>query len=284
MSDAPRSGITWLASYPKSGNTWTRAFLTAYLVGEIRLNQMIGVPTVGSRLLIDRWLGFPTLGMAHHEVENLRPMAYRRLGQACIRRGRPAILKVHDTWHLAPDGSPIFPPDVTFRAVYLVRDPRDVCCSFAHHLGKDHAHTAAMMAREDFSLAVHAKDAENQVWQLMGSWTGNIASWIDDSDLLIHLMRYEDMKRDPAKEFRRLLQYMDIPVDEIRLGDAIAKAHFSQLRQKEGVVGFREIAKTADTPFFRKGAAGGWKDELPPEVRARIEFSHGAMMKRLGYL
>ena len=44
--------IVWLASYPKSGNTWTRAFLTAYLGDEdqaVDINDLEGGPIASSR-------------------------------------------------------------------------------------------------------------------------------------------------------------------------------------------------------------------------------------------
>jgi len=37
MIDRPR-GLFWLASYPKSGNTWVRLFLNAYYTGVCNIN------------------------------------------------------------------------------------------------------------------------------------------------------------------------------------------------------------------------------------------------------
>lgn len=277
--------ICWLSSYMKSGNTWTRAFLTAYLNGEVHLDRLIGAPIAGQRILIDKWLGFPTFGMPPPRVESLRADAYRALGRACWKRGQPTFIKTHDWWKMTPRGEPLFPYEATFRVLLIVRDPRDVAVSLAHHLGEPVSSSVTHMAREDFALAVFGPHTRNQVVQHLGSWSLHFESWCDDSNLYCHIMRYEDMKRSPATAFRRMLEYLDIPIHEGKLETALTLSSLENLKKLEGGKGgFKEAAATADTAFFRKGEVGTHKGELAPEDRAKLELTHSKVMRRLGYL
>lgn len=276
--------IIWLASYPKSGNTWCRAFLTAYLTGKTDLSNMEGAPIAGARKMLDRQLGFPTVGLPHAEVEAWRPDAYLNLAEACRRSGRPAMIKVHDMWKMTPAGEPLFPIAATGRAVYIVRDPRDVACSFAHHLGKPVEQLVGNLNQPGFALAVNGESSKQQVMQTLGTWSEHFCSWIDYSGLYCYLIRYEDLKANEFKVWRGLIDYLGLEFDPDRLQQAVMGTQFAELQAKEKAKGFREASKVADAPFFRKGKAGGWKDELNASQVSRIELQHMVVMKRLGYL
>lgn len=278
------SGIAWISSYPKSGNTWCRAFLTAYMSGEARLQHLAGAPIAGSRVMLDRWLGFPTLGHPHRQVECWRADAYRNMARKFQERGKPALLKVHDWWHMTPRGEPLFPWEATHRCVYLVRDPRDVACSFAHHLGKTVDQAAHGMNVQNFALAVHGPSVKDQVMQTLNTWSAHVESWLDDSELYSYVIRYEDLKRDPAPIWKGMLEYLGIGYDAARFDLALKQSSFDSLQVREKVAGFKEASKAADAPFFRKGVAGGWKAELSEEGAARICMQHNRVMRRLGYL
>jgi aryl sulfotransferase len=278
------SGIAWLASYPKSGNTWCRSFLTAYTYGELDVNHLVGAPIAGARKLIDRWSGASTMGLPKPRVESIRPQAYRALARHCRERGVPTMLKVHDWWKLTPSGEPLFPHEATHRAVLLVRDPRDVAVSFAHHLGKPVAKLVNNLSQPAFALAWDGPSLEQQVTQTLNTWSVHFESWVDDSELYVYVIRYEDAKKDPAKVWRGLLDYLGYPFDPERFQLALELSDFRHVKAQEQAAGFKEASKSADTSFFRKGVVGAHKDEMTPEDAAKICVQHGRVMRRLGYL
>src|SRR5712691_9712555 len=127
------AGIWWLSSYPKSGNTWLRAVIASLLSGRaVDINAMafLGV-AASARLSFDDALGISSANLSDEQQINLRPRAYEIWAAEAMR---PLYCKAHDAYHATPAGEPLFPAAATRGAIYLVRDPRAVALSFAHHL------------------------------------------------------------------------------------------------------------------------------------------------------
>ena len=145
--------ILWLASYPKSGNTWLRALLTNYkqdVDTPADINKLRGGPIASSRDLFDEMIGFEASELTDSQIAQLRPVAYRRLA-AELSEG--SLLKVHDAWTIGPTGEPLFPADVTAGVVYIVRNPLDVAVSAASHWGVDLARAVEHLCNPNMALA-----------------------------------------------------------------------------------------------------------------------------------
>ena len=110
-----------------------------------------------------------------------------------------------------------------------------------------------------------------------------MASWLDQTDIPVHLIRYEDLQADTVGALRRALDFAGRPATDEEIRRAVAFADFAELRRQEQEKGFRETPARPGGLFFRRGEAGAWRDELTPEQVARIEAAHGPMMRRLGY-
>jgi hypothetical protein len=120
--------------------------------------------------------------------------------------------------------------------------------------------------------------------QKLAGWSDHVASWLDQRDIPVRLVRYEDLQADTLGALRRVLDFAARPADESALQRAVAYAGFAQLRQQEKDKGFRETPRPwTGGEFFRRGKTGGWRDELTAEQVKRIETDHAAMMRRLGY-
>jgi hypothetical protein len=98
----------------------------------------------------------------------------------------------------------------------------------------------------------------------------------------VHLVRYEDLVADPFTSFRRALRFSGATIGDNVIRRAVAFSDFRLLRAQEIAKGFRE-AQPSTERLFRRGIAGGWRDELTAAQTARIEANHGATMQRLGY-
>lgn len=276
------TGVCVLASYPKSGNTWVRAFLAALATGTDRFD-LADLPGHGhlARANLDDVLGID--GADLHPAEAAR---YR--GEACrlLLAGRPApiVLKMHDCWRPFP-GSDAFPlpADMIETVILLVRDPRDVVLSKAHRDGGDVDTEIRRLGDPAYPLAAVPQGISWQCAQFMSSWSSHAASWLE-SGLPVHLFRYEDLLADPLPHFQALAGAAGFADDAGAVARAVAATRFDVLRDSEAAGQFGEGARNPGAAFFRQGQAGGWRGRLGAAQIDRIERDHGAMMRRLGYL
>lgn len=275
------ASVVWLASYPKSGNTWLRALLTNYLRdsgGPASINALVGSMDANSRRLFARYAGVPSSDLSPAEVLRLRPAFHEWLA---AELPRPAFVKVHDACEQTAVG-PLFPRAATAGVVYLVRNPCDVAVSFAHHLQWSIGRVVAEMNRPKTTLLSSRRGIHWTLPQAYSTWSAHVTSWLE-SDLPLHLVRYEDMLADPRAAFGAVLRFVGVDPDPARLANAVELSRFGRLRAQEEREGFRERQPSAPS-FFRSGTAGGWRAVLAPEqVRALVE-AHAPVMARLGYL
>jgi hypothetical protein len=271
--------ILWLASYPKSGNTWLRAFLANYLRGGRLPEDINKLPdfSYGDMRVeyYEQISGKMAEALDYDEVNRLRPRVHRFLAGA--HQGL-VLVKTHS--HLTSiDDIPTITPEVTFGAVYVVRNPLDVAVSFGHHYG---------LSAEAAVKAICFKGLETvpqpgHILQVLSDWSTHLNGWTNAPGLYLHLMRYEDMTKSPNKTFGGVLDFLKISKDRERLKRAIRHCSFNVLARQEQQSGFVERSRSAEK-FFRQGEVGGWRQELTPEHVEFIVHHHREAMTKMGYL
>jgi len=277
------SRIVWLASYPKSGNTWLRVFLTNFQRDSGRpvdINALEFGTEASDRNLLDSALGVESADMTEDEIEEQRPAASRCLA---ARSARTLYLKTHDAFRLTCVGEPLIPADVTRGAIYITRNPLDVAASFAHHLDKSVEETIERLARETMTLEGSGTRLVVKLRQRLLSWSTHVLSWLDQGIIPVHLMRYEDMSLRPVETFTEAVRFLGWPDDVDRVRRAVTFSSFDVSRQQEQAGGFKErIPGTAS--FFRMGRTGAWRETLTSQQVERVIRDHSPVMRRLGYL
>ena len=273
----------WLASYPKSGNTWVRAMVAALDRGHADINSNIRNSVIASgRAPLERLTGLVSSELLDEEVDRLRPLVDLQLDRMHSQADGFWHRKIHDAL-FTKDGAPIVSPEATRAAIYLVRDPRDVAVSYSHHTGNDIAKIVRSMASPSARFSGYHLQVSTQVGQHAGTWSSHVESWLDHELFPVVLVRYEDMLADPAAQLARIAHTLGREATSDQLEAAVAATTFDKLKSQEIESGFHE-SQNPDRPFFRRGIAGAWRDELSPELAARIESDHGRVMTRLGYL
>lgn len=277
------SGIVWLASYPKSGNTWLRVLLANYLrdSGEpADINRFFIGPIAGDRQRFDEWAGVEASALAPEVVERLRPEVYR-----CLARDadQTLFMKVHDRWTRVDTGEPMFPADVTLGVVYIVRNPLDLAASCAYHWGAPIAEAAGTLCGTIPGPRAAGPGTPDQVRQRYGSWTEHVRSWVDESGLPVQVVRYEDLIVDPCGCAGDVVKFCGLDYDDDRVRKAVAFSSLAELRRQEASAGFRERSPVAPGGFFRRGEPGSWRDELPVHLAERLATAHYPTMRRFGY-
>jgi aryl sulfotransferase len=274
------AGIWWLASYPKSGNTWLRAMLATLISRRpVDINAMgfLG-PICSNRFLLDDTLGIDSADLSPEQEIDLRPRAYEIWA---AEAERPLYCKVHDAYHPTPAGESLFPASATRGAVYVVRDPRAVAVSFAYHMGRPVEAAIARMLDPGASFSDSTRRLTGQLHQPLLRWSDHVESWLA-APFPLYLLRYEDMWTDPISAFTSVAAFLDLPCDPATIAAGVEATTFSRLQAQEHEAGFFEKPRGAGA-FFREGSIDGWRRVLTAEQAGRIVAAHGIVMRRLGY-
>jgi len=277
-------GILWLASYPKSGNTWTRNFLhNLFNILEGRdggdsydINKMNEFTFWEiSAKPYAQLLGKPVTEATREEIAAIRPKV-----QAMIAESTDGLAMIKTHHCLVMDrGNPVINTAFTAGAVYIVRNPLDVVISFANHLSKSIDETIDTMASRDVETGMD----ENSIYEIYGSWSQHVESWTRKPHHTIYVMRYEDMLADPVNVFGDLATHLLLRPRADQLGLAIERSSFETLKKQEEESGFKEKPDKAER-FFRSGKSGEWQDRLTRRQVREIVRVHHEQMARFGYL
>lgn len=238
---------TFVVSYPRSGNTWTR-FLIANLVN-------------------------PDESVSFKNIERLIPDTSSQSNRALKRTPRPRIIKTHQYF------------DHRYgRIIYIVRDPRDVALSY-YDFQRKYRQIADDYPLESYvNDFVDGKliSADWGTWEEnVASW---ISTRGHSSKFL--LLRYEDMIADTTRELARIARHLGIDPSPERLRSAIERSSADRMREMERREENEWVATKKhrkDIPFVRVARAGGWRTQLPESCIARIESAWGGLMMRVGY-
>lgn len=278
--------IIWLASYPKSGNTWFRAFYTNLISDKdtpASLNELKPSLIASGRSPFDDYTGVESSDLSREEIERLRPRVYETLSRVEGKGGEPVYIKIHDAFTRTSDGSLLVSPQATRGAIYFLRNPLDVAVSFAHHMACDIDTVINRMADETYCLNTSTNRLSNQFSQRLLTWSNHVTGWVDGMRGYLHLMRYEDMVRSPLETFTAAVRFVQLPDNQDRIQKALQFSDIRKLQRQEQAHGFKEKYSKADS-FFRKGKVGSWRGVLTGRQVQQIIQDHRIVMKRFGYL
>lgn len=273
MDTEPRN-IWWLASYPKSGNTWVRMFIEYYVTGSLDINHMKVVTGDINEYFHQIVSPYP---ITQHDLRTFLCVHNAAMLHLTVVVGHnPLVVKTHNA-NVLVDRMALISPLLTAGAIYIIRDPRDVAISWAEHLGFDVDTIIDKMAEEKF--LVHNENGQINV---LTSWSSHVKSFTGQGmDFKVGVLHYEDILADPIAKFTGLVEYLGYDVDHDRIKEAVEAVSFKSLQAQEEEFGFQE--RKHQDKFFKRGTSGGWKNILTDEQVAKIEKDHGDVMIKHGY-
>jgi hypothetical protein len=281
--DKDGRGIAWIASYPRSGNTWLRIFLhfVNLAAGGMPLDRAapddVGSTTPAAAALpteLEQFRGREPSSLTPLEIAQSRPAS-----QAAYARSRNglSLLKTH-TILGAVAGVPTVNPELTVGAIYLVRNPLDVVISLGHYLGCSRTQAIAFLNAPEFGATPRT------YFETWGSWSENVRSWTSQPRQDTLVLRYEDMVAEPLVALTRAVRHLRLPATPADIVEAAQRSSFQELQKAEGEKGFREHPSTTGSKFFRQGQPGQWRSQLGDDEIRAVVMAHHAQMKRFGYL
>ncbi len=270
------TGILWIASYPKSGNTWTRTFLHNLLKilkddggSPQNINGMKEFSTWEiSAKVYEKHLGKPIEECDRKEIAATRPKVQQEIAD---RTDGLALVETHHAL-MRDRGTPTINCAVTSGTIYLVRNPLDVAISFVHDIGVTVDIAIERMASDDL-------ETEESLYEVHGSWSQHVESWTRKAHHTIYVMRYEDMLANPFGMFGGLARHLLLRPTPEQLQTAIDRSSFDTLRKQEDE---EDSIPDKTERYFPK--VEQWREKLNRRQVRKIVQRHHVQMKRFGYL
>ena len=281
----------WLASYPKSGNTLVRALLASYFFskdGNFNFEIIKNIKQFPNSEL------FENMGVDIKNEEDVIKN-YIRAQESINKKNSVQFLKTH-SYLFNINNNHFTDLKNTLGAIYIVRDPRNVVTSYAHH-------NAISLSEAVFQLtnSIHlggnlsSKKTSDRTKVYLGSWNSNFNSWKSFKEPGKYLLiKYEDLINNKKETFLKILEFIyklqkaKFVIDEIKLENTMISTSFENMQNLEKEKGFIESKIDLKTgkkiPFFNLGAKNRWEKSLDPNIRKQIENSFEKEMKELNYL
>ena len=276
--------IVWLASYPKSGNTWMWLFIKSYFnppKKKFSLNYHKDDPIMLEPFPDERM--FDKLKINYENFFDLSKN-WVNLQSLINLNNKTNYLKTHNAM-CTINNHKFTNIQNTLGAIYIVRDPRDVLISYSSYMEKSMDETLKfMLNKETYEVGEFKKKIYNKT--LLGSWSDHYNSWKNYKSREIIIIKYEDMVNSASSTFLKVLTYLSkiikINVDHTKMDKAIEETSFKNLKSLEINEGFK--TNLSKNKFFRKGVVGDWREKLNKEQVEKIEKAFESEMIELGYL
>jgi hypothetical protein len=276
--------IIWIASYPKSGNTYLRSFISSYYFskkGKFNFELLMNV------------LQFPSVKFAkknlNSEIEASNNWIYNQ--NQFFSGDNVHFIKTHNSLDQYK-GYSFTNKNLTLGGIYIVRDPRNIITSMTHHYSLTYEQAYKKLIDENATLLEKSRDGDYSNFTFLGSWSSHFKSWKNSKDFKILFVKYEDLENNKYDTFKKIVQFInDLKNDKSSLNEkkflnSVNSTNFSNLRNKEEIDGFDESVNSKSGErkrFFNLGFNNRWQKILPKNILTKINNNLQSDLNDLGY-
>ena len=278
--------IIWISSYPKSGNTYLRSFLSSYYYsnnGKFDFDQLLNIHQ------------FPNI-----KFSKFKPTSKEEASRYWIfnqnnffDKNKLNFVKTHNC--LLPFmGNEFTSKNETIGALYIVRDPRNVITSVKHHYSLSYEKALENMLDENCSLLEKSFDQDFSNFTYLNSWSNHYKSWKNNINFETLFIKYEEIEDNKEEIFKKIILFVEkiskknSIINEKKFLNSIKSTNFSNLKNKELNEGFEEsvysnkIGKKIN--FFNLGFSNRWQKLLPLDIKNKINEKFKKNLEELDYL
>ncbi len=276
--------IIWIASYPKSGNTYLRSFISSYYFskkGKFNFDLLLSI------------LQFPSVKFAKNkinsELEASQSWVYNQ--KHFFSGEKLHFIKTHNSLNQYKENN-FTTKDLSLGAIYIVRDPRNVITSMRNHYTLSYEEAYSKLINEKQTLLEKSIDGDHSNFTFLGSWSSHYKSWKDSKDFKTLFIKFEDLENNKYDTFLKIIKFINALkkdkslINEKKLINSINSTNFSNLRNKEENEGFEESVNSKSGKkkrFFNLGFNNRWQKILPKNILSKLNYTFQNELNDLGY-
>ena len=277
--------IIWIASYPKSGNTYIRSFLASYFFsekGKFDFNQLLNIHQ------------FPNMKFSKIKAETMEEASKTWIynQRLFFENKKLNLVKTHNCLSEFK-GNKFTSKNETLGAIYIVRDPRNIISSFTNHYSLDYDEAIKFMLDEKSALIEKSADKDHSNFTYLNSWSNHYKSWKNTNEFKLLFIKYEDLETKKNEIFTEIINFINelqkknIKIDKKKFENSIKSTNFVNLRNKELIEGFEESVFSKKTGkkinFFNLGFNNRWQKILPNDIKKKMNLEFKDDLKLLEY-
>jgi len=277
--------IIWISSYPKSGNTYLRSFISSYYFskkGKFEFDLLLNILQFPSTKFTKKNL--------YSDIEASQNWIYNQ--NEFFGGDKISFVKTHNSLNEF-NGNKFTTSNQTLAGIYIVRDPRNLITSLTHHYSLTYENAYKKLMDKNGTLLEKSTDNDHSNFTFLGSWSDHYKSWKNCKDFKILFIKYEDFENEKYNTFKKIVLFIndiykkDNKIDEKKLLNSIKSTNFNNLKNKEENEGFEESVYSRETGqkknFFNLGFNNRWQKILPENILKKLNANLQNELNELGY-
>ena len=283
--------IFWIASYPKSGNTWLRTLISSYYYSKDGIYSDNIIKRIGQFPEKRHFMEFEYDKNIITDTSRLWIKAQQKINQDKQLR----FFKTHNAYGVL-NNQKFTDRENSIGCIYIVRDPRNIITSLKNHYEMNDEQALKWMANEKqfiYDVQNLEKDGYSD-FQFISSWETNYKSWTVQKQIPIKFVKYENLLNETYMVFKDIVKFINNltginkKIDRERLKNSVQSTSFNKLKNNEKKHGFSEAILSKKTnkkiPFFFLGPENDWRKVLSDDLKTKLNETYKKNLKELSYI